>query len=84
MLPAVADILTYAKGLKPTGRVGAAFGSYGWSGEAVKYIEAQLEEMKVELVAPGVRIKFVPDHDALAPCVELGRTIGQKVKETAG
>ncbi len=84
MLPTVADLLTYAKGLKPTGRIGAAFGSYGWSGEAVKYIEAQMEEMKIELVAPGVRVKYVPDDEALGPCLELGRTIGQKVKEAAG
>ncbi|MBU1741636.1 MAG: flavodoxin domain-containing protein, partial [Proteobacteria bacterium] len=43
MLPRVADVLTYIKGLKPAGRIGAAFGSYGWSGEAVKHIEAQME-----------------------------------------
>jgi len=80
----VADIMTYVQGLKPTGRIGAAFGSYGWSGEAVKQIEARMEAMKIELVAPGVRAKYVPDHEALRPCVELGRTIGQRVKESAG
>jgi flavorubredoxin len=84
ILPRVADMLTYAKGLKPTGRIGAAFGSYGWSGEAVKHIEGHLADMKVELVAPGVRVKYVPDHEALTPCLELGRLVGQKVKESAG
>jgi flavorubredoxin len=84
ILPTVADILTYAQGLKPTGRIGAAFGSYGWSGESVKHIEAHMEEMKIDLVAPGVRVKFVPDNEALEPCRELGRTIGLKVKESAG
>ncbi|MHC4200556.1 MAG: flavodoxin domain-containing protein, partial [Planctomycetota bacterium] len=33
MFPTVADCLTYLKGLKPKHLVGAAFGSYGWSGE---------------------------------------------------
>jgi flavorubredoxin len=33
LFPTVADILTYMKGLKPVGRIGAAFGSYGWSGK---------------------------------------------------
>ncbi len=33
MLPRMADILTYMKGLKPVNRIGAAFGSYGWSGK---------------------------------------------------
>jgi len=80
MLPTVADVLTYMKGLRPKGRVGAAFGSYGWSGEALKLINKSLEDMKIELVDPGVRVKYVPDHQALAPCVELGRKIGRAVK----
>ena len=32
VLPGIADVLTYMKGLRPLNRVGAACGSYGWSG----------------------------------------------------
>ncbi len=39
MMPTVAAFLTYMRGLKPKDRVGMAFGSYGWSGEAVKQTE---------------------------------------------
>ena len=39
MMPTVAAFLTYMRGLKPKDRVGMAFGSYGWSGEAVKQAE---------------------------------------------
>jgi len=77
MMPAMADVLTYMKGLRPKNRIGAAFGSYGWSGEAVKHINAVLEEMKIELIDGGVKIKNVPTHDTLKDCVELGRKIGQ-------
>ena len=80
ILPKMADIVTYMKGLRPRGRIGAAFGSYGWSGEAVKHLNAALEEMKIELVDEGIRVKNVPDHDALKPCVELGKKIGQAIK----
>ena len=38
IFPTVADTLTYLKGLKPQNMTGAVFGSYGWSGEAVKQI----------------------------------------------
>ncbi len=38
LFPTLADFLTYMKGLKPLNKIGAAFGSYGWSGEAVKMI----------------------------------------------
>ena len=42
--------MTYLKGLKPANLVGAAFGSYGWSGESVKHLEAILKEMQVDIV----------------------------------
>jgi flavorubredoxin len=80
MLPRVADILCYIKGLKPTNKIGAAFGSFGWSGEAVAAIGKALEEMKVELVDPGLRIKFVPNEDSLKQCMELGQKVGRALK----
>ncbi|MFZ5868204.1 MAG: FprA family A-type flavoprotein [Thermodesulfobacteriota bacterium] len=80
MLPRVADMLCYMKGLRPQNKIGAAFGSYGWSGEAVKLIAKELEEMKVEVVHPGVRLPYVPTHDGLRECVELGRQISKAIK----
>ncbi len=79
MLPEVADFLTYMKGLRPKNKIGAAFGSYGWSGEAVKHINQELEAAKIKIIDEGVRAKYVPHHDALKPCVELGRKIGKAV-----
>ncbi len=38
LFPTVSDFLTYMKGLRPKNKIGAAFGSYGWSGEAVNLI----------------------------------------------
>ena len=81
MLPRMADVLTYMRGLKPTGRVAAAFGSYGWSGEAVKQINAYLEEMKFQVVDPGIRVLYRPDHEQLGACRELGRKVAQAVKD---
>jgi flavorubredoxin len=83
ILPPMADLLAYLKGLRPQHKIGAAFGSYGWSGEAVKIMSAALAEMKVEVVDPGVRAKYVPDHDALQPCVELGRRLGRRLQGRA-
>ena len=36
IFPTLADVMNYLKGLKPKNLIGAAFGSYGWSGEAVQ------------------------------------------------
>jgi flavorubredoxin len=75
LFPTVIDFLTYMKGLKPKNKLGAAFGSYGWSGEAVKLINRELEETKFDLVDPGVRIQYVPGDADLDACRELGRKI---------
>lgn len=80
MLPTMADLLTYLKGLRPKRKIGAAFGSFGWSGEAVKHINAYLEEMGVELVDPGIKVKNVPTHEDYKACAELGVRLAKAVK----
>jgi flavorubredoxin len=80
MLPRMAGFLQYMKGLKPGNKIGAAFGSYGWSGEAVKQMNQAMEEMKFTVTEPGIRIKYVPAHPDLKECVEMGRRIGKAVK----
>ena len=71
LFPTVADFICYMKGLRPMNKIAAAFGSYGWSGEAVKLINRELEEAKMKLVSPGVKALFVPDD--LEACRELAR-----------
>ena len=79
LFPTVSDLLTYMKGLKPKNKLGAAFGSYGWSGEAVKLINAELEAIGFEMIAPGLRLAYVPDAEGLDHCRAFGRQIGQAV-----
>jgi flavorubredoxin len=84
IFPTVADCLTYLKGLKPKNLVGAAFGSYGWSGESVKHLEAELDAMKIERVADGLNVKYVPDDAALGRARELGLAVAAKLAEKIG
>jgi len=84
VFPTVADVMSYLKGLRPKNLIGAVFGSYGWSGEAVKLLEALFDEMKIERVGESVRIEYVPGEDALRTCFELGRRVGWKLMEKAG
>ncbi len=79
MLPRMADMLCYMKGLRPANKIGAAFGSYGWSGEAVKLMTRALEDMKIKVLDPGIQLQYVPDHAGLGKCVELGRKIADAV-----
>ncbi len=79
MLPGMADVLLYLKGLKPQNLIGAAFGSYGWTGESVGQIKDQLTAMKVELIGDGIRAQYVPDSDVLEQCFSLGELIAAKL-----
>ncbi len=81
MLPTMAGFTTYMKGLRPRQKIGAAFGSFGWSGEAVKHLNQVLEKMGTELVHQGLKVKYVPDAKALEDCRQLGKLVAKKVKE---
>ncbi|HBI14780.1 MAG TPA: MBL fold metallo-hydrolase [Desulfobulbaceae bacterium] len=76
LLPRMAGFLMYMRGLRPSNKIGAAFGSYGWSGEAVKMMNEVMKELKFTICHEGLRIQYVPEHPELAQCVELGRTVG--------
>jgi flavorubredoxin len=81
MMPAMADFLTYFKGLRPRNKVVAAFGSYGWSGEAVKHLNQALEGINLPLAHPGLRIKNVPGDGDFLACRELADVVAKAVKD---
>ncbi|HET6442890.1 MAG TPA: flavodoxin domain-containing protein [Phycisphaerae bacterium] len=84
IFPTMADVLCYLEGLKPKNLLGAAFGSYGWSGEAVGKLEEWLQRMGVRLVAEGVKVQYVPDSEALAQCQALGEKVGEELRKASG
>lgn len=79
LLPTMADVLTYLRGLKPQNKMGFAFASYGWSGESLKQVNAYLTEMNVELVNEGLSCKYAPSLEVLKQCFEAGRDLGEKL-----
>lgn len=80
ILPRMADFLSYLKGLRPKGKLGAAFGSFGWSGEAVKHMNEAMEAMEIEILDPGLKVKNVPSATHYDQCKELGLKIARAVK----
>jgi flavorubredoxin len=80
LLPTVMPILEDCRGLKFRNKVGAAFGSYGWSGECVDLIEKHFETCKIPLAAEGVLAKWQPTEEDLARCRDLGRKVAQALK----
>jgi anaerobic nitric oxide reductase flavorubredoxin len=79
LLPSLMPLLEDLKGLKFKNKIGAAFGSYGWSGEGVKLIEQHLAACKMPPAAPGVLAKWQPTADDLEKCRALGRAVAAAV-----
>ncbi len=80
VFPTLGDAMVYLKGLRPQNMIGAAFGSFGWGGESTRHLVSMLEEMKVEVVAEPLKVKYVPTGEDLAACYELGRRIAERLQ----
>jgi anaerobic nitric oxide reductase flavorubredoxin len=80
LLPTLMPILEDLRGLKFKNKVGAAFGTYGWSGECVKLIEEILEKSKIKILQEGIKFKWQPTKEELEKCEEFGRSFAQKMK----
>lgn len=79
VLPTVAPFLEEMQGLRPRNKIAAAFGSYGWGGGAAKAIEESLEKASMEIVAPTLTVKWVPDKDEIQKCFEFGKEFAKKL-----
>jgi flavorubredoxin len=69
------DLLSSLTAVNIAGKLGAAFGSYGWSGEAVPMVENRLRGLKLRVPMPGVRARLIPTGAELDECRELGRNL---------
>lgn len=73
-LKPVWDALSDVCPINVRGRLAAAFGSYGWSGEAVKLIEDRMKGLKFKVVESGLRFNFTPsDADLIATAEFAGK-----------
>jgi flavorubredoxin len=80
LFPAMADVLTYVRGLKPQNKLGFVFGSCGWSGEGAKQIFAELEAMKFDLPLPFIQSKYKPTNEELMKAFDAGYELAEKLK----
>ncbi len=68
--------------IRDRGKKAAAFGSYGWSGEAVKLIENQLKALKLNVVMEGISNKFSPGSQKRQQMIEFGKSFAQHLTES--
>ncbi len=71
------DLLSSLAVVNLKGKLGGAFGSYGWSGEAVKMIEDRMRGLKMHIPREGLRVKLIPTDEELDDCRGFGRFIAE-------
>lgn len=55
----------------------SAFGSFGWSGEAVPMLIERLKSLKFDVQDEGFRVCFVPTRDDVEAAYEFGKAFGR-------
>lgn len=62
------------------GKLAGAFGSYGWSGEAVKIVQDNLKNLKLRIFdEEGLKVNFVPYGRTDARAIEYGLEFGKQL-----
>ena len=69
-----------AKGISLKGKIGAVFGSYGWSAEAPKQVLDIMEgKFGMQLPEQPLLAKYIPDQATLEACRSLGKRISENL-----
>jgi flavorubredoxin len=78
IMPSMAAVLCYMKGLRPTNKKGFAFGSYGWSKRGgPNEVAENMDVMKIEALQEPIRSQYAPTPEILEQCREAGRAMGK-------
>ncbi|MBN2694921.1 FprA family A-type flavoprotein [bacterium] len=78
-LPQIYKLFSYVNPIRDKGKIGGAFGSFGWSGESAKIVKSSLENLKLNFFENGVFIKFTPHEEEFKRCFEYGLAIGNEL-----
>jgi flavorubredoxin len=80
ILSAAAAILEEMKGLKFQNKKAAAFGCYGWSGEAITVISERLKEGGFQVMNDGIMELWNPNTEAIDNCIRFGKDVALNVR----
>jgi len=77
IMPRMAATLTYLRGLRPAGKAGFAFGSFGWAAKGGEEVAHYLHAMQMTPVREPLACRFAPDAGTLADCRAAGRALAE-------
>lgn len=65
--------------IRDRGKLAAAFGSYGWSGEAVGIIESNLRGLKFKVIQEAISSKFFPHEQKAQDFINFGKCFAEQM-----
>lgn len=77
--PHVWHALSLISSVTPNTRLAAVFGSFGWSGEAVKMVEGRLAGLKFKLAADSLSFRFTPTEENMETCRKFAEQVAGAV-----
>jgi NADH oxidase (H2O-forming) len=81
ILPQIYNLFATINPIRDKGKLAAAFGSYGWSGEASKMIESNFTMLKLKLFEQNLMVKFKPHEAEFERCYAFGKAFAEKMVE---
>ncbi|MEI7594601.1 MAG: FprA family A-type flavoprotein [Bacteroidota bacterium] len=84
ILPQIFQFFSMINPIRDRGKMAASFGSYGWSGEGVKIIDANLKALKLTVDVDGLAVKFNPHDNSIGQFKEFGKVFAEKYLECQG
>ena len=80
MIGTMKTFLFKMKNAELKGKIGAVFGSYGWSGESVEMMSDTMKHIfEMDVVEPGLKMKGTEVVTGEKECKEFGKKIAAKI-----
>ena len=78
-MPQIYHLFATINPIRDKGKLAAAFGSYGWSGEASKMIENNFTMLKLKLFDQNLMVKFKPHEAEFERCIAFGKEFADRM-----
>jgi flavorubredoxin len=79
MLPQLYNVFALMTPLRDRGKLAAAFGAYGWSGEANQNLISNINNQKLKLYCDSMFVKFIPSKEEEKKIVFFGENFANSL-----
>ena len=81
MLPQLYNVFALMTPLRDRGKLAAAFGAYGWSGEAKQNLISNMDNLKLNRYCESIFVKFIPSQTEEEDIVKFGELFAKKMMD---